>query len=70
MNVDVTYKTTGGSILQVIMLGKQRDYLGEDGFAHQFSFLIFGNNTWSHLDLLANLKTQRGLVKRRWDIVF
>lgn len=38
------------------MLGEQRHDLGEDGFAHQLSFLVFGHDAGSHLDLLTHLR--------------
>lgn len=42
------------------MLSEQRDDLGEDGFAHQLSFMVFRHDAWTHLDLLTHLEvTQR-----------
>lgn len=54
------------SVLQVVVLGEQGDDLGEDGFAHQLSFLVFGHDTWPHLDLLTHLRshTQRGRFRK------
>lgn len=56
-----TDEASGCSVLQVVVLGKQRDDLGEDGFAHQLSFVVFGHDTRPHLDLLTHLEvTQSG----------
>lgn len=55
-----TDEATGGSVLQVIVLSEQRHDLGEDGFTHQLSFMVFGHDTRSHLDLLTNLEAARG----------
>lgn len=51
----LTDEATWGSVLQVIVLRKQGDNFGEDGFAHQLPLLVFGNNSRSHLNLLTNL---------------
>lgn len=40
------------------MLCEQRNYLGENGFAHELSFLVLGDDTWPHLDLLAHLESE------------
>lgn len=52
----LTNEATRGSILQVIVLRKQGDDFGEDGFAHQFPLLVFGDDARPHLDLLTNLR--------------
>lgn len=57
--VPLTDEASGSSVLQIVVLGEQRDDLWEDGFAHQLSLLVFGHNTWPHLDLLTHLDTQR-----------
>lgn len=54
-----TDKASGCSILQVVVLSKQRDDLGEDGFAHQLSLVVFGHDTGPHLDLLTHLEATR-----------
>lgn len=53
----LTDEATGGSVLQVVVLGEQGDDLGEDGFAHQLAVLVFGHNAGPHLDLLTHLRT-------------
>lgn len=53
----LTDEATGGSVLQVIVLGKQGDNLGEDGFAHQLPVLVFGHDAGPHLDLLTHLRS-------------
>ncbi len=56
-----TDKASRCSVLQVVVFSKQRHDLGEDGFAHQLSVLVFGHDTWPHLELLTHLEvTQRG----------
>lgn len=55
----LTDEASWRSVLQVIVFRKQGNNLGENGFAHQLSFLVLGDDTWSHLNLLAHLKTQK-----------
>lgn len=56
----LTDEATGGSVLQVIVLSKQGDNLGEDGFAHQLPILVFGHDAGPHLDLLTHLRSHSG----------
>ena len=55
-----TDKASRCCVLQVVVFSEQWHDLGEDGFAHQFSFLVFGHDTRPHLDLLTHLKLQKG----------
>lgn len=55
----LTYQASGRGVLQVVVFSEQRHDLGEDGFAHQLSFLVFGDDSRPHLDLLADLQLQQ-----------
>lgn len=55
----LTYQASGRGVLQVIVFSEQRHNLGEDGFAHQLSFLVFGDDARPHLDLLAHLQAHQ-----------
>lgn len=53
----LTDEASRGSVLQIIVLCKQGDNLGEDGFAHQLPVLVFGHDARPHLDLLTHLRS-------------
>lgn len=58
MDGRLTDKASWCGVLQVIVLCEQRNYLGENGFAHELPFLVLGDDTWPHLDLLAHLESE------------
>lgn len=62
-----TDQASGCSVLQVVVLSEQRHDLGEDGFTHQLSFLVFGHDTWSHLDLLTHLEVAQRSTRFRQE---
>jgi hypothetical protein len=54
-----TNEAPGHSVLEVVLLGKQRHDAGVDGAARELALRVLGHNAGPHLNLLAHLQAQR-----------